>query len=279
MKLGVIGYGTIARQALSALAKSLECPLDLVSILAKPEGIGRATALLNSLGPALAKKRIVVTDVSELLRSGPDLVVEAAGHDAIARHAAGILSAGRDLVITSAGALADERLHVLIEEAARTGRARYLICPGAVGGLDIIAAAKLSGLASLVYTSRKPPLAWRGTAAENVVDLGSLTEAKRFFEGTAREAARNYPQNANVAATVALHGAGLDQTLVHLVADPGVTRNTHAISLRSGCVDMDVTIAGLPSPDNPKTSMTAGFALAAQIIGVLRDKCAIDAGE
>ena len=266
MKLGFIGYGSIARQALTTIAKASDGRLGMVAILAKPDGVERARALLDSLGAALAPRRIVVSSIHDFLGLRPDLVAEAAGHAAILAHGARVLASGRDLVITSAGSLADERLSADLDAAAREGGARILICPGAVGGLDIIAAAKLSGLTKLVYTSRKPPLAWRGTAAERIIDLGALREPRRFFEGTAREAARRYPQNANVAATIALHGAGFETTLVRLVADPGVARNTHVVTMSAACADVEITIAGLPSPDNPKTSMTTGFALAAQIL-------------
>ncbi len=269
LKLGIIGYGSVASLALTAIAQSPERPLELACILAKPDGAHRAEALLESLGAGLAIRRIVVTDIQELLALGPDLVAEAAGHESIAAHGAKVLFAGCDLIVTSAGSLAVEQLRDAMDRAAHSGGARYLICPGAIGGLDIISAAKLSGLTKLVYSSRKPAQAWRGTAAEKLVDLSALQEPCCFFEGNAREAARSYPQNANVAATLALLGPGFDKTIVQLIADPGVTRNTHTIILTSACVDVEMTIAGLPSPDNPKTSMTTGFALAAQIIEIM----------
>ncbi|MBX9760911.1 MAG: DUF108 domain-containing protein, partial [Beijerinckiaceae bacterium] len=47
------------------------------------------------------------------------------------------------------------------------------------------------------------------------------------------------------------------------------TRNVHEIAIRSTCADVDIKIAGAPSPDNPKTSLTTGYALAASLLARL----------
>ncbi|MDB5533458.1 MAG: putative L-aspartate dehydrogenase [Hyphomicrobiales bacterium] len=269
MRLAIIGYGTIAKQALNALARELAQPLEAVVCLARADGAARAQDLLESLGAKLAGQRLVVGSLSELLGHRPDFVAEAAGHKALQDHGAQILAAGKDLLVTSAGALADDDLRAGLDAAAGQSGASYRICPGAVGGLDILAAAKLSGLQDVLYTSRKPPKAWVGTPAEKLVDLAALTSAHVFYEGSAGAAARDYPQNANVAATIALLGAGFAATRVRLIADPAVSRNVHELSVRSSCADFDVRIAGQPSPENPKTSLTTGYALANQILGLL----------
>ena len=202
-RLGFIGYGTIATLALEALARSRTKPLEAVVLLAKPEGAGRATSLFENC-PNLAREFRVVTDIDALADADPHIVAEAAGHEAVRAYAPHLLARGIGVLVTSTGALADPRLRDAVAAAEAEGHAQMSICAGAVGGLDILAAARLSGLEDVTYISRKPPRAWRGTPAEQRVDLATLTREATFFEGTADDAATDFPQNANVAATVAL---------------------------------------------------------------------------
>ena len=265
-RLGVIGGGGMAATMLQALADGLPHKLDHLSLLVDSSGRAAGAALLDQLAGRVAEGVALHDDFDGFMANTPDLVAECAGHGAVRQYGALVLAAGVDLIVVSVGCLADDALMQALEAAGRRGGAQMILPAGAVGGIDVLAAARLSGLESVTYTGRKPPLAWRGTAADRLVDLGALTEAVTFYEGSARDAARDYPQNANVAATVALAGAGFDATRVHLVADPALTRNVHEVTVRAGCGDFTIRLEGRPSPLNPKTSLTAGFSMARAVL-------------
>ncbi len=265
-RLGVIGCGGIADVVLTTLVKELAAPLDQVSLLVPAQFAGQARALLDRLGDKLAPSRAVHTDVAGLLADKPEAVAECASHVAVRDYGPAILEAGRDLIVISIGSLSDEGLYTRLTQAAKKGGARLVLPAGAVGGIDALSAARLSGLESVVYTGRKPPKAWKGTPAEKLLALDTLKEPAVFFEGSARKAASDYPFNANVAATLAIAGIGLDNTQVRLVADPGIERNVHEFAVRSACGDFTVKLEGRPSPANPKTSLLAGYSVARELI-------------
>jgi aspartate dehydrogenase len=265
-RLGIIGSGGIAELVLATLARELPSPLAQLSILVSPRSAHKAQALLDKVGAGLATSRTVHTSIAGLLADRLRIVAECASHVAVRDHGVAILEAGCDLVIISIGALADDGLRTRLAHAAKAGNAKLVLPSGALGGVDALAAAKLSGLESVIYTGRKPPKAWRGTAAEHLIALDGLKEPEVFFEGSARQAAQDFPFNANVAATLALAGLGLDTTRVRLVADPQITNNVHEFAVRSACGDFTVRLAGRPSPANPKTSLLAGYSVARELI-------------
>jgi len=265
-RLGVIGCGGIADVVLTTLARELAAPLDHVSLLVQPQSAAKAQALLRRLGPTFAKTGSVHIDVVALLADKPDVVAECASHVAVRDHGDAILRSGCDLVVISIGSLSDEGLYERLVAAAKAGRAHLVLPSGAIGGIDALAAARLSGLDSVVYTGRKPPKAWKGTPAETLLALDALAEPAVFFEGSARKAAADYPFNANVAATLAIAGIGLDNTQVRLVADPGILRNVHEFTVSSACGDFTMKLEGRPSPANPKTSLMAGYSVARELI-------------
>jgi len=103
--------------------------------------------------------------------------------------------------------------------------------------------------------TRKPPQGLAGAPylEENAVDIIGLSEPKRVFAGTAREAARGFPANVNVAAALALAGIGPDRTTIEIWADPGIDRNIHRIEVDADAARFSMQIENVPSLENPRT--------------------------
>lgn len=261
MRLGLIGYGTIA-QVLVDLMRQTLAPLDHLAVLVRPD---RVDAVRAALADAPARGGSVVTDAPGLLGAGCDLVVECAGHSAVRAHVPEVLRAGCDVVVVSIGALADAALHNDLIAAARGGAARLILPAGAVGGVDLLAALGAAGNVEVSYRGIKPPAAWAGTPAEGAVDLAGLTQAETFFTGTARRAAQDYPKNANVAATLALAGAGFEATRVDLIADPAAPGNVHEYTVTSPLARYTIRIENQPSGGNAKTSVTTVWSVLREI--------------
>lgn len=252
----LIGYGGIARDMMAALQAAKISPnaFELVGTLVRP---GKTTETRERF-PELA----VVESLDALQAFEPDIVVEAAGQRAVIDHGEAVLQSGIDLIVSSVGALAEQGLVERLQAAARKGGSRIVLPAGAIGGIDALAAMRLAGLRAVRYRGTKPPAAWRGSPAERQADLDHLSHRAVVFEGSAREAALAFPQNANVAATIALAGLGFDATRVELIADPTAVRNTHEIEADGATGKFQLRIEGVASASNPKTSALTAFSIA-----------------
>ncbi|MBE1281760.1 MAG: aspartate dehydrogenase [Rhodobacteraceae bacterium] len=245
MKIGIIGEGAIGRYVADTLAG---------------RGLGPHVMLTRSAGPngRVAQGVRHVGSVAELPED-ITLMVDCAGHAALAEHGCAILERGVDLITVSLGALADPDLADRLKRAAVTGQAQLHLASGAIGGLDSLQAAKVGGLSDVTYVGRKPPVGWKGSPAEQQLDLDHLEGPTVHFEGSARDAATTYPKNANVAAAVALAGPGFDATRVRLVADPSITANIHEIHASGAFGQFSFHIEGQALPDNPRSSALAAM--------------------
>lgn len=243
MQVGIIGKGAIAGYVTAAIEASAQ--VTLAATLLRQPHVG------------------AVTDVHDL--PPLNLLIDCAGHEGLAAHGTRALARGVDVLTLSLGALADNDLAMALTQAAERGGARLHLASGAIGALDALRAARVGGLTQVSYTGRKPPAGWRGSPAEDVLDLPAVTQATTHFTGTARDAALRYPKNANVAAAVALAGIGFDDTDVTLVADPQAAGNTHEITAEGAFGQSYFRITGNSLPDNPRSSALAAMSAVSAI--------------
>lgn len=249
MKVGLIGKGAIARYVRAALADRGH---ELTAILLRPERV--------------APDATLEVATVETLPDDLDLMIDCAGHAALAEHGPRILARGINMITVSLGALADAATQSALAQAAKEGNSRLYLASGAIGALDCLSAANVGGLSTVTYTSRKPPQGWRGSLAEDKLDLDGLSEgAQVHFEGSARDAALDYPKNANVAAAVALAGLGFDETHVRLIADASITQNIHEVTAKGTFGEFHFQIHGNSLPDNPRSSALAAMSVVAKL--------------
>jgi aspartate dehydrogenase len=195
-----------------------------------------------------------------------DYMIDCAGHGALRAFGPGILRRGIDLITVSIGALADPDLHRSLEQAAEEGHAKLHLASGAIGALDCLRAARVGNLQSVTYTGRKPPRGWKGSLAEERLDLDNMDDgAEVHFDGNARDAATQYPKNANVAAAVALAGIGFDDTQVKLIADPGINENVHEIEATGDFGRFFFEIRGKSLSANPRSSALAAMSVVSKL--------------
>jgi aspartate dehydrogenase len=250
-QIGIIGYGAIGSDLCDRLSRE-----------------GHSVVLLLRAGSASRERAPpglpVVDTVEAMLALHPQLVVEAAGQEALGRMAESILRAGLPLIAASTGALGDPCLFSRLEAAAKEAQTQLILPAGALGGLDYLAALRGESDATIRYTSRKPPAAWQADLAVVGHDPARLGGEVVLFEGAPAEAARLYPRNLNAGLTVALAAAPAPVT-VRVIADPAVSLNTHEIEAESALGTAFMRFANRPSPDNPKTSALTAASLAAAV--------------
>ncbi len=255
-RIALIGYGAIADEVIRSLESRSELHM-LAGFLVRPERRGESEQ--KSKG-----RFAVVDELPALLALQPDIVVEAAGHEAVVRYGADVLRHGADLLVASVGALANAVVASDIVAAAAPS-ADLWIASGAVAGLDGLLAARSAGLRSVTYTSWKEPKAWSGTPAEEILREADQTQPTIFFSGSAREAASQFPKNANVAAAIALAGLGFDRTLVQLGSDARVSGPRGIIEAEGDFGQFTFDVLALASKTNPKTSALTGHSVVAAI--------------
>jgi len=260
MRIAILGGGTIARLFLEHIRRGdLGAGIEVAAIC------GRSAA---SAGANLAREFEVpfVAGAEALAATKPDVVVEAASHEAVRQNLVNLLSAGVSVIVLSGGALVDDALRAAAEKAAEDNDALLYVPSGGIGSLDALKAACIAGVDEVSIQVAKPPAAWKKIPYVDAigVDLDGLREARVLFDGPAREGVPHFPQNVNIAAVLSMAGIGFDRTRLRVVADPALTLNTHTIRVRGASGVFTIVLENVPSPENPKTAWLACYsALAA----------------
>lgn len=259
LRVGFGGFGTIGH----AVARRLD------------QGIpGLRLAAVAARDAEKARQRMAgfqcpvpVVALDDLVRHA-DVIVECAPADAFVEVAEPAIREGRIFLPVSVGALLDHP--DLVTLAGETG-ARIVVPTGALLGLDAVRAAAEGDIRSVTITTRKPPASLAGAPylEEKGIDLDGLDAPLKVFSGSARDGARGFPANVNVAAALSLAGVGPDRTRLEIWADPALSRNIHNIRVEADSARFDMTIENVPTAENPRTGRITALSVIAALRGLV----------
>ncbi|ANU26229.1 aspartate dehydrogenase [Planococcus versutus] len=251
MKIGIIGTGNIAAYLLEQVNSNQMVEGKVIAVFGRNQKVG--SHLSEQFGVDFH------TDIHEFLETPLDIVVEAATIEVAGLYAKEVVAYKKDLVVSSIGVFKDSDFLKEVERVAGSVGAQVFLPSGAIGGLDVLQSAKATGgLKQVRITTRKSPASLGIEADEEEV----------IFEGSAYQAVEKFPKNVNVAMTLALAGIGFEKTIVRIIVDPDVVRNTHTIEAIGDFGRIELTVENNPMPNNPKTSLLAALS----VLAVLQNK-------
>jgi aspartate dehydrogenase len=260
LKVGLAGLGAVGLE----VARRIDAGVD-----------GLALAAISVRDPEKARRNLLAASnripivPAEALAETCDLVVECLPPALFRAVAVPAIERGRIFMPLSVGQLLEN--WDLVARAKETG-ARILAPTGALIGLDAVRAAAEGNIRSVTMITRKPPGGLDGARylVEHGISVKNLQEPLKVFDGTAREGARGFPENVNVAAALSLAGIGPDRTRLEIWADPALNRNTHRIEVDADTASFSMAIQNVPS-ENPKTGRIVALSTVAALRGLVAE--------
>jgi aspartate dehydrogenase len=260
LKVGLAGLGAVGL----GVARRLESGIPgLVLAAVAVRDTEKARRNLPQIGA-----RISVV-AAEALAPSCDVIVECLPPQLFRGVAIPAINAAKIFMPLSVGQLLEN--WDLVARAKETG-ARILVPTGALLGLDAVRAAAEGAIHSVTMITRKPPSGLDGAPylVERGISVKDLKAPLKVFDGSAREGARGFPANVNVAAALSLAGIGPDKTRLEIWADPAIERNTHRVEVDADTARFSMTIEGIPS-DNPRTGRIVPLSVIAALRGLVSE--------
>lgn len=260
LKVGIAGLGAVGLE----VGRRIEVGIPgLVLCAVAVRDVEKAKRNLPAVGGRVSAV------AAEALAETCDLVVECLPPEMFRAVASSTIGRGRLFMPLSVGQLLEN--WDLVARAKETG-ARILVPTGALIGLDTVRAAAEGTIRSVTMITRKPPGGLEGAPylVERGISLKGLNTAKKVFDGSARDGARGFPANVNVAAALSLAGIGPDKTRLEIWADPALERNTHRIEVDADTASFSMAIENVPS-ENPKTGRIVALSTIATLRGLVAE--------
>lgn len=136
---------------------------------------------------------------------------------------------------------------------------------GAIAGCDALSAISYSKIKSINLKTIKPVNSLLDAPYFKVHRkiLKKMLTSQRtvVFNGDVYTAVENFPQNINIAATLAVVSGCPQKVKVCIVADKNLKQNIHEINVISSAGRLYIRTENLPLPNNPKTSYLAALSV------------------
>jgi aspartate dehydrogenase len=259
LKVGIGGLGAIGLKVARVLDEGGIPGLELAAISA--QDTEKARHNMSDF-----KTNVPVVALSELAGIS-DVVVECAPSAVFRDVAVPTLEAGLIFVPISVGCILQ---YDDLVGLANSTHARIIIPTGALIALDAVRAAAEGEITSVTMVTRKPPAGFVGApyVVEHNIDINAITEPTKIFDGSARDGARGFPANVNVAAALSLAGIGPDRTKLEIWADPTVDRNIQHFKVDADSASFEATIKNIPSEENIRTGKITALSVIAALRGL-----------
>ena len=249
IRVGILGCGAIG----SRIARSIKTECDQDATVNAIFDINPVKA--ESLAKQLPRKNIIKHTYRDLLNAS-DIIVEAVNAPDTYQLVRQALLAKKDVLLMSVGKFIDSE--AIIKLAHKQG-ALILIPSGAIAGIDAIKAAALGKIHQIVLTTRKPVYGFADNAYVQArrINLSQIKKETILFDGNVKEAVHCFPQNINVAATIALASGCKDKLRIRISTSPEYKVNSHEIEVVGEFGKITTKTENVVCPDNPKTSYLA----------------------
>lgn len=273
MRVSVIGNGAIGQRVIAALLSEAVPDAQLVGVVVRSPLTNSSIETVDAAEAELAHNQVPSeVDPAEHLKCTieraiaiSDIIVECAGVQAVQTMGPQIIHSGVDLILSSVGALADDELrHELFE----TGPGNCRLTEGAIGGLDLLAAAARDPLSSggldtlqLTTTKRAETLVQPWMDEELAKRLRTSDIPTTLFQGNVRDAISQYPRSLNVAVSLAAATNMWEHTEVRLIASPFARLTSHIIEANGSAGTYRFEITNHPLESNPTSSAVVSAAI------------------
>ena len=251
IRVGILGCGAIG----SRIAKSIKTQCNDHAVVSALFDINPAKA--QNLQKHIPQKNVVKKSYQELLANS-DLVVEAVNAPDTHQLVRSALLAKKDVLVMSVGKFIEGES--ILKLAQKQG-VRVIIPSGAIAGIDAIKAASLQRIDRITLTTRKPIYGFADNAyvQQRRINLSQIKKETILFDGNVREAVKCFPQNINVAATIALASNAKDKMRIRIATSPEFKVNSHEIEVVGEFGRLTTKTENVVCPDNPKTSYLAAL--------------------